>query len=56
MEQREVEGLKGVVAAGLKVGDMLPLDEKLWRRFINALWSHAQDIALLTRVGYRRPS
>jgi|JI10StandDraft_1071094.scaffolds.fasta_scaffold14720_5 hypothetical protein len=38
---------------GLAQGDLLPLSESLWRRFLDAMGNHAQDIDLLTRVGYR---
>lgn len=34
----------------LKAGDKLLVDEALWRRFCHALFDHAQDVDLLTRI------
>ncbi len=50
---RELPTLEALVP-GLAVGARFPLEEALWRRFLSALWKHAQDIDLLVRVGYRR--
>ncbi|NOU34192.1 MAG: hypothetical protein HOO96_40385 [Polyangiaceae bacterium] len=53
VSSREVPTLSPLVP-GLLAGVPFPLDEALWRRFLSALWKHAQDIDLLVRVGYRR--
>jgi len=51
---REQPRLAKLVPA-LQQGDAFPLDEPLWRRLLDALWAHAQDVDLLVRVGYLTP-
>jgi hypothetical protein len=51
---REEPLLKNVVP-GVAAGQRLPLDEPLLKRFLGAMWQHAQDVDLLVRVDYQRP-
>lgn len=39
----------------ITLGGRMPLSEAVWRRFLEAMNRHVQDIDLLTRVGYSRP-
>ena len=49
VSHRELPRLQVLIPA-LKVGDKLPIDEALWRKFCRALFDHAQDVDLLTRT------
>lgn len=49
VSSRELSRLSALFP-GLRLGDKLPVDEAVWRRFCQALWNHAQDVDLLTRV------